>query len=105
MRYELDDIFRSDLDNKVLEYIKQLGTPDSISYGNSRERFQAYLTYEKPHCNPCYGQSWICENCSHKRDGQDRYNKIVKQIELEIMENITNLIRGIIDDKQNKEVV
>lgn len=91
MQYILDDIFRSDLDSKVLDYIKQLGAPDNISYGSSKGRFQAYLTYDQPYCKPCYGQSWLCENCPYKETGKNELSTTLKKLKEELIKELKDI--------------
>ena len=45
VKYVLKNLFRSELDNKVLEYVKELGHPEEITYGQDGSYFTAVLTY------------------------------------------------------------
>lgn len=45
IKYVLENLFRSELDNKVLEYVKELGHPEEITYGQDGSYFTAVLTY------------------------------------------------------------
>ena len=45
VKYVLEDLFRSKLDNKVLEYVKELGHPEEITYNQDGSYFTAVLTY------------------------------------------------------------
>ena len=45
VKYVLEDLFRSELDNKVLEYVKELGHPEKITYNQDGSYFTAVLTY------------------------------------------------------------
>ena len=45
LKFEIEDLFRGDLDDKVLEYIKSNGRPDSISYGMRKNYYTASLYY------------------------------------------------------------
>lgn len=45
VKYVLKNLFRSELDNKVLEYVKELGHPEEIIYGQDGSYFTAVLAY------------------------------------------------------------
>ena len=44
LKFEIDDLFRGDLDGKVLEYVKINGKPDSIYYSTRRTSYSTYHT-------------------------------------------------------------
>lgn len=107
MKYEIQDLYRSRVEEKILEYIKIVGAPNNVEYGTTyRGYHKATLTYndKSPFCNPCYGQSWVCENCIHKEDGQVKYNKLIKDISSKITEDIVNALKDMINDEKNKKM-
>lgn len=44
MKFEIEDLFRKDLDYKILEYVKINGKPDSIYYSTRRTNYSTYHT-------------------------------------------------------------
>lgn len=61
-------------------------------------------------CNPCYGQSWICELCPHKKEGMKRLNeyseKLAKELAQIISKHIMEAVRKNekINGMDNKEL-
>jgi hypothetical protein len=47
IKFELESLFRSDLDHKILSYLKAIGKPDRIVYGTKASHHTATLIYGK----------------------------------------------------------
>lgn len=47
LKFELESLFRSDLDHKILSYLKAIGKPDRIVYGTKASHHTATLIYGK----------------------------------------------------------
>lgn len=47
LSFKVESLFRSDLDHKVLDYLKAIGKPDQIIYGTNGSRYTATLIYGK----------------------------------------------------------
>lgn len=47
LKFEVESLFRSDLDHKILAYLKAIGKPDQIIYGTNGSRYTATLIYGK----------------------------------------------------------
>ena len=61
LKFELESLFRSDLDHKILSYLKAIGKPDRIVYGTKASRYTATLIYGKdePKTSSCGGPKHI----------------------------------------------
>lgn len=58
-----------------------------------------------PKCSPCYGSSWICENCPYKQQGEYNLKRYMNKITTEFAEKIVNSCREVLEEalKEKKE--
>ena len=81
LKFEIEDLFRGDLDDKILDYIKTNGRPDSISYGTRKNYYTASLYYYPK----------VIVNFSYKIDKKKYTGEITirKNGDINIIEEIT----------------
>ena len=48
-------------------------------------------------CNPCYGQSWICELCPHKKEGMKRLDEYSEKLAAKIAQIVSDHIKEAVE--------